>query len=154
MKDLIDGVVTKPLKIIPDERGRLMEILRCDDDLFVKFGQIYMTTAYPGAVKAWHYHKKQWDNFVVVRGMMKIVLYDTRGNSATKGKINEFFMGDHQPLLLRIPPLVYHGFKCISEQEAMVINTPSELYNYTEPDEYRVDPHGGDIPYDWARKDG
>ena len=154
MKELIDGVVTKQLKIIPDERGRLMEMLRCDDDLFVKFGQIYMTTAYPGAVKAWHYHKKQWDNFVVVRGMMKIVLYDTRGNSATKGEINEFFMGDHQPLLLRIPPLVYHGFKCISEQEAMVINTPSELYNYTEPDEYRVDPHGGDIPYDWARKDG
>jgi len=154
MKELIDGVVTKRLKVIPDERGRLMEMLRYDDELFVKFGQIYMTTAYPGVVKAWHYHKKQWDNFVVVRGMMKIVLYDTRENSPTKGKINEFFLGDHQPLLLRIPPLVYHGFKCISEQEAMVINAPSELYNYAEPDEYRVDPHEDEIPYDWARKDG
>ena len=151
---LIDGVKIKNLKVIPDERGRLMEMLRSDDDLFIKFGQIYMTTAYPGVVKAWHYHKIQTDNFVAVKGMMKVVLYDSREDSPTHGLVNEFFMGEHNPILLQIPNLVYHGFKCISENEAIVINTPTETYKYGNPDEYRVHAHDNDIPYDWERKDG
>ncbi len=151
---MIHEANVKPLKVMPDERGRLMEMLRSDGDLFKGFGQVYMTTAYPGVVKAWHYHKKQWDHFVCVRGMMKVVLYDSREDSPTKGEVNEFFMGDHNPILLQIPPLVYHGFKCVSDHEAIVINTPTELYNYNEPDEYRVDPHNNDFPYDWNRKDG
>lgn len=151
---LIDGVQTKQLRVIADERGRLMEMLRSDDPLFVKFGQVYLTTAYPGVVKAWHYHRKQTDHFVVVRGMMKVVLFDARDGSPTRGTVNEFFMGDFNPLLLQIPAGVYHGFKCISETEAIVINTPTEVYDYSEPDEYRVDPHSNDIPYDWSRKDG
>lgn len=151
---MIEGVKIKRLKVIPDERGRLMEMLRADDEVFTKFGQVYMTTTYPGAVKAWHYHKKQVDNFVVVMGMMKVVLYDGREDSPTHEEINEFFMGEYNPILLQIPAYVYHGFKCISESEAIVINCPTEVYNYQEPDEYRVPPHGGKIPYDWARKDG
>ncbi len=151
---MISGVKIKKLKVIPDERGRLMEMLRADDDLFIKFGQIYMTTAYPGVVKAWHYHKKQIDNFVVVKGMMKVVLYDGRADSPTYKEINEFFMGEHNPILLQIPAFVYHGFKCISETEAIVINCPTEVYSYENPDEYRIPPHGGEIPYDWSRKDG
>jgi dTDP-4-dehydrorhamnose 3,5-epimerase len=151
---MISGVKSKKLKVIPDERGRLMEMLRSDDELFVKFGQAYMTTAYPGVVKAWHYHKKQVDNFVVVKGMMKIVVYDSRKDSSTFGEINEFFLGEHNPALLQIPAFVYHGFKCVSEQEAIVINIPTEIYNYKEPDEYRLPAHGTEIPYDWSRKDG
>ena len=150
---MIDGVRTKQLRTIPDERGRLTEILRCDDELFTKFGQVYMTTAYPGVVKAWHYHMKQTDNFAVVRGMMKIVLYDAREDSPTLGEVNEFFVGDYNPMLVQIPPHVHHGFKCISEHEAIVINVPTEPYNAKEPDEYRFHPHNF-IPYDWARKDG
>lgn len=151
---LIHEVRVKNLKVIPDERGRLMEMLRTDDDLFRKFGQVYLTTGYPGVVKAWHYHKIQWDHFVCVRGTMKVVLYDSRESSPTRGEVNEFFLGDHRPVLLQIPPLVYHGFKCVSEYEAIIINTPTEVYNYKEPDEFRVDPHSNDIPYKWARKDG
>ena len=71
---MINGVMIKKLKVIADERGRLMEILRADDEMFESFGQVYMTTAYPGVVKGWHYHKRQSDNMAVVRGMMKIVL--------------------------------------------------------------------------------
>jgi dTDP-4-dehydrorhamnose 3,5-epimerase len=151
---MIQGVVVKELKPIPDERGRLMEILRSDDESFEKFGQVYMTTAYPGVVKAWHYHKKQTDNMACISGMMKLVLYDSRNDSSTKGEIEEIFFGDHKPLLIRIPPFVYHGFKTISEREALVINVPTEVYVYDSPEEYRVDPHGGDVPYDWSRKDG
>ena len=152
--NLIEGVKVKELKVIPDERGRLMEMLRADDDLFMRFGQIYMTTAYPGVVKAWHYHKKQTDNFVVVKGMMKVVLYDERESSSTRGEVNEFFMGVHNPILLQIPPRVHHGFKCVSDGEAIVINIPTQMYDYDNPDEYRVDPHHNKIPYDWGRKDG
>lgn len=151
---MIQDVAVKRLRVLCDERGRLMEMLRSDDEFFKGFGQVYLTAAYPGVVKAWHYHRKQWDHFVVVAGMMKVVLYDSREGSPTYGEVNEFFMGVHNPILLQIPPLVYHGFKCISETEAVVVNTPTEVYNYKEPDEYRVDPHHNDIPYNWARKDG
>lgn len=151
---MINGVIIKNLKVIADERGRLMEIMRGDDDFFEKFGQVYMTTAYPGVVKGWHYHKKQSDNMAVVKGMMKIVLYDSRDESATFGEINEVIAGIHNPVLVHIPPFVYHGFKCISEDEAIVVNAPTELYNYQEPDEFRLPAHGGDIPYSWDRKDG
>lgn len=151
---MIEGVKVKKLKVIPDERGRLMEMLRADDEFFVKFGQVYMTTAYPGVVKGWHYHKIQADNMTIVKGMMKIVLYDGREESKTYKEINEFFLGEHNPSLLHIPAGVLHGFKCISETEAMCINVPTEMYNYTKPDEYRKEPHSGKIPYDWNRKDG
>ncbi|MCL4378725.1 MAG: dTDP-4-dehydrorhamnose 3,5-epimerase family protein [Actinobacteria bacterium] len=150
---MIQGVKIKKLKVIPDERGRLMEMLRCDDEIFNKFGQAYMTTAYPGVVKGWHYHKIQTDNMAVIKGMMKIVLYDGRDQSGSFKEINEFFIGEHNPILLQIPPLVYHGFKCTSENEAICVNIPTEAYNYDKPDEYRVDPHGSEIPYNWDRMD-
>ncbi|MCD6119638.1 dTDP-4-dehydrorhamnose 3,5-epimerase family protein [bacterium] len=153
-KQLIYGVKFKSLKVIPDERGRLMEILRSDDPDFDRFGQVYLTTGYPGAVKAWHFHRKQTDHFCVVSGMMKVVLYDARDDSETHGVINEFFMGEHNPSFLKIPPFVYHGFKTISEHEALLINIPTEVYDYNEPDEHRVPPHDGSVPYDWHRKDG
>lgn len=151
---MIQGVEIKKLHAIPDERGRVMEIFRCDDSIFNKFGQVYVTTAYPGVVKAWHYHKKQEDNFAVVRGMMKLVLFDGRKHSPTFGRVNEYFLGVHAPYLIKIPPFVLHGFKCISKEEAIVINIPSEPYNRDKPDEFRIDPHNNKIPYDWKRKDG
>lgn len=151
---MIEGVKVKKLRVIPDARGRLMEVLRKDDEQFVEFGQVYVTTAYPGVVKGWHYHKKQIDNFAVVKGMMKVVLYDDREGSSTRGEVNEFFMGDFNPILLTIPKGVVHGFKCIGDHEAIVMNCPTEVYIYDNPDEYRIDPHHNDIPYDWTDKDG
>jgi dTDP-4-dehydrorhamnose 3,5-epimerase len=151
---LIEGVSVKKLRVIPDERGRLMEILRSDDDVFTRFGQVYVTTGYPGVVKAWHYHTKQTDNFCVVHGMMKIVLCDSRTESSTFGLVNEFFAGEHNPILITIPPLVFHGFKTISDKEAVLINVPTEVYDYAHPDEHRIEPYSSEVPYDWARRDG
>ena len=130
---MIDGVQVKKLRLIPDERGRLMEILRLDDDIFLKFGQVYLTTTYPQVVKAWHYHKKQHDFITCVKGMLKLVLYDDREGSSTRGEINEFFIGDYNPSLVCVPNMVYHGWKCISEDEALVVNVPTEPYNMDEP---------------------
>ena len=151
---MIQGVRTKTLKRIPDERGWLMEMLRSDDELFPGFGQVYVTAAYPGVVKGWHYHKLQTDHFVCVHGMMKIALYDPREDSGTRGEVNEFFVGDDNPLLVQIPPFVYHGFKCIGDVPALLCNTVTHPYNHKSPDEYRLDPHDNDVPYDWSRKDG
>ena len=150
----IEGVKTKPMKLIPDERGWLMEILRADEqDLFSKFGQVYVSATYPGVVKAWHYHRRQIDNFACVAGMVKLVLIDTREGSPTEGAVNEFFVGSENRMLVQVPNLVYHGWKCISSELAVVINVPSEPYHYAEPDEYRLTPHDS-LPYDWVRKDG
>ena len=151
---MIEGVSVRKLRLIPDERGFLMEMFRSDWDEFQKFGQTYLTAVYPGAVKAWHYHKIQTDHFVCVGGMAKVVLYDGRKDSPTHGEINEFFMGTLNPILLKIPPFVYHGFKGISQETALIVNVPTEVYNYATPDEYRLPAHTDDIPYDWARKDG
>ena len=109
--ELIKDVKVKDLKVIPDERGRLMEMLRNDEEIFGGFGQVYLTVGYPGVVKGWHYHKEQYDHFTVVKGMMKLVLYDMREDSPTKGKINEFFIGENNCKLVRIPPFVLHGFR-------------------------------------------
>lgn len=146
---MIDGVRVKQLKMICDERGRLMEILRADDQEFIKFGQLYMTTAYPGVVKGWHYHKKQIDSFATVKGMIKLVLYDAREKSRTHREVNEFFLGEHNPILVQIPNFVYHGFKCVGETEAIVINCPTEPYHHKEPDEFRVAYNDPGIPYNW-----
>jgi dTDP-4-dehydrorhamnose 3,5-epimerase len=150
----IHGVRTKPLRVIPDDRGWLMEVLRADEtELFTRFGQVYVSATYPGVVKAWHYHKHQIDNFACIDGMVKLVLVDTRPESPTKDAVNEFFLGTHNPLLVQVPNLVYHGWKCVSTGVALVVNVPSEPYHYSDPDEYRLEPHGS-LPYDWIRKDG
>ncbi len=150
----IAGVKTRPLRLVPDERGWLMEILRADDgEMFSKFGQVYVSATYPGVVKAWHYHKVQADNLACVFGMVKLVLVDTRPGSPTEGVVNEFFIGSQQPMLVQVPNLVYHGWKAIGDTVALVVNTPTELYDYANPDEFRIDPHGT-LPYDWSRKDG
>jgi dTDP-4-dehydrorhamnose 3,5-epimerase len=151
---MISGVRTKKLHLIPDERGALMEMLRADDELFIKFGQVYITSVYPGVVKGWHHHKIQTDTFIAVRGMIKLVLYDNRQDSPTRGEVNEFFIGEKNRLLVQIPPHILHGFKGVGLDEAFIINIPTEPYNRENPDEYRVDPHQNDIPYDWTAKDG
>jgi len=150
-KQMIYGVEVKKLKIIPDDRGRLMEILRSDEPIFQKFGQVYMTTAYPGVAKAWHYHKLQDDNFTCISGVMRLALYDSREDSPTHKEINDFVISLDNPILVKIPKLVYHGFKCVSDVEAMVINVPTMAYNYKVPDEYRLDAFNNDITYDWRR---
>lgn len=151
---MIEGVKTKKLKVVPDERGRLMEIMRSDDEMFEKFGQLYMTTNYPGVIKAWHYHKNQIDNVACVKGMIKLVMFDSREGSPTKGEINELFIGDNNPVLVRIPNDVYHGWKCVSETESVVVNCPTELYDYKNPDEHRLPFNTEKIPYNWDVKHG
>ena len=152
--DYISGVKVRQLRLIPDDRGWLMELLRTDWEEYEKFGQAYVTTCYPGVVKAWHYHKGQTDHFACLSGSAKVVLYDARDDSPTKGMINEFFIGTLNPLLVKIPRLVYHGFAAVGNETAVIINLTTALYNYQKPDELRVPYDDPAIPYRWEVKMG
>lgn len=153
-KELIDGVSLKPLKKIIDDRGFLMEILRSDWKEFEKFGQAYITVCNPDVAKAWHYHKIQTDHFAVLNGTAKVVLYDARGDSKTFGRINEFIMSLDEPFLLKIPKLVFHGFTPVGNSPATILNIPTQLYDYSKPDEFRRPYNWNGIKYDWGTSKG
>lgn len=147
---MIEGVSVRPLRQIPDERGTLIEILRSDEPLFQKFGQVYISTVYPGVVKGWHCHHHQTDFIAVVKGMVKLVLYDERDSSVTRGQVVELFVGEQNPVLVVIPPYVWHGVKGIGTEPAWMLNCPTEPYNYDQPDEFRRPPDDPAIPYNWG----
>ncbi len=149
---MIDGIVVKQLKRHSDERGYLMEMLRADDEIFDKFGQSYIALNYPGVIRAWHYHKKQDDFWVCVKGMIKAVVYDCREGSPTFGEVNQFFMGDNNPILLQIPVGTMHGYKTIGVEPSLLINFPTQPYDPKEPDEFREEWNSEKIPYDWEIK--
>jgi dTDP-4-dehydrorhamnose 3,5-epimerase len=86
--------------------------------------------------------------------MIKLAMYDPREDSPTYKEVNEFYLGIHNPLFVQIPRGVYHGWMCVSSEEAIVVNVPTEVYDREDPDEFRLDPHQNDIPYDWRRRDG
>ena len=152
---MIDGVEIKKLKLISDSRGYLMEMLRNDEDIFQKFGQVYLTVCNPKVVKGWHYHKKQTDNIICVKGEIRMGLYDPRKESKTFGKVHEFIISaERNPLLISIPPEVYHGFESNVNEESMIINIPTEHYCHDGPDEHRVAFNSKDIPFQWRSTKG
>ena len=146
---MIEGVQIKQLKRNADERGFLMEMIRSTDEFFTKFGQCYVSLNYPGVVRAWHYHKKQEDYFVVVQGMCKVGLYDIREGSPTKGVAEAHYLGDNNNIVLRIPIGVAHGYKTVGTQPSLLINFPTEVYNAEEPDEHRLPWDDASIPFNW-----
>jgi dTDP-4-dehydrorhamnose 3,5-epimerase len=148
----INGVIVKPLRKIPDERGVIMHMLRRDDPEFQEFGEIYFSAVYPGAIKAWHIHTKITLNYAVVAGMIKLVLYDNRPQSPTRGLLQELFMGESNYCLVRVPPLVVNGFKGIGDKMAIVANCATLPHDPAEIQ--RLDPFTKDIPYDWSLKHG
>ena len=147
---MIEGIKIIPLRQIPDERGKIMHMLRADAPHFEKFGEIYFATAYPGVIKGWHLHKTQTQNYAVIHGIIKLVLFDNREGSPTEGEIQEIYMGEHNYVLVCIPPKIINGWKCIGTKTAILANCATEPH---DPDEIvRIDPFSPDVPYDWSLK--
>jgi dTDP-4-dehydrorhamnose 3,5-epimerase len=147
---MIDGVLIRPLRQIPDERGKIMHMLRCDDTNFECFGEIYFSIIYPGIVKGWHLHKRMTLNYAAISGMIKLVLYDDRIASITRGILQELFIGESNYVLVRIPPGVWNGFKGVGTMQAIVANCATLPH---DPDEIvRLDPFDNNIPYEWGSK--
>ncbi len=147
---MINGVIVTLLKQIPDERGKVMHMLRNDAAHFQGFGEIYFSCVYPGAVKAWHIHKRMTLNYAVPHGSIKFVLYDDRPGSPSKGEIQELFLGPDNYCLVTVPPLVWNGFKGVGTEMAIVANCATLPHDPAEID--RLDPGDPRIPYDWAIK--
>ncbi|MDD1729113.1 MAG: dTDP-4-dehydrorhamnose 3,5-epimerase family protein [Methanospirillum sp.] len=144
---MIEGVSVKPLRQILDERGKVMHMLRCDDLAFLSFGEMYFSIVYPGAIKGWHNHKKMTLNIAVPYGAIKLVLYDERESSKTRGEIQEIFLGPENYCLVRIPPRVWNGFKGIGLTQSLVADCSTIPYDPEEID--RKDPLDPSIPYTW-----
>ena len=148
---MIRGVLVHPLKRIPDERGAILHMLRKDDPHFEKFGEIYFSMVHPGVVKGWHLHKRMVLNYAVVSGMIKLVLYDARKGSPTRGELMEICMGEQNYCLVRVPAGVWNGFKGVGNVPAIVANCATLPHDPREI--VRIPPHGRKIPYNWGLKD-
>tara|TARA_B110000259_G_C14034431_1_gene408556 strand:- start:17076 stop:17525 length:450 start_codon:yes stop_codon:yes gene_type:complete len=144
---MIDGVKLVKLNQIHDERGKVMHMLRDSDPHFSKFGEIYFSCTYPGVVKGWHKHKTMTLNYSAITGSVKVVLYDDRDSSATKGQVQEIFLSPENYYLLIVPPMIWNGFKAIGTVEAIVANCATIPH---KPDEIeRLDINNELIPYKW-----
>lgn len=149
---MIDGVLVQPLRRIADERGSVMHMLKETDPHFERFGEIYFSTVYPGVVKGWHIHDRMALNYAVPHGMIKMVLYDDREGSPTRGEVQEIFVGEQNHVLVHVPARVWNGFKGMGAGAAVVANCATIPHDPAEI--HRLDPHVNSIPYDWSRKDG
>jgi len=147
---MINGVKIIPLKQIPDERGKIMHMLRSDAAGFQGFVEIYFSCVYPGAIKGWHLHKRMTLNYAVPHGNIKFVLYDDRAGSPTQGELQEIFLGSDNYCLVTVPPIIWNGFKGIGTEMAIVANCASIPHDPAEID--RKDPFDPSIPYTWEIK--
>lgn len=148
---MIDGVQIVQLKKIPDERGTIMHGVR-KDNILNDFGEVYFKKIYPEVVNGWHVHETLILNYICLVGMIKLVLYDMRKNSPTHGEIQEIFFGEDNYCLVHIPPGIANGSKGMGTPYSLMVNVASEPHNPSLK-YLRIDPHSGEIPYDWTRKD-
>jgi dTDP-4-dehydrorhamnose 3,5-epimerase len=144
---MIDGVLVVPLKRIPDERGTVLHMLKRTDPHFIEFGEIYFSTIYPGVVKGWHKHTEMTLNYACIHGRIKLVLFDDREGSPTKGELMEIFLGPDNHSLVQIPPGIWNGFKGLGSEMAIVANCCTHPHDPSRS--LRLDPFDNDIPYDW-----
>ncbi|WP_036096998.1 dTDP-4-dehydrorhamnose 3,5-epimerase family protein [Leptospira weilii] len=148
-QEMLEGVVVIPLKEIFDPKGSVLHMMRCDDPEYSSFGECYFSEVNPGAVKAWKFHKRQTQNFAVPIGRIQLVLYDNREGSKTKGQIREFILGrpGHYQRI-KIPPRIWYGFTCISDEKAFVANFTDIPHDPTESD--RLSEDDLSIPFIWG----
>ena len=149
---MIEGVRVLPLRQIPDERGKVMHMLRVDDPHFERFGEIYFSTVYAGVVKGWHLHDQMTINYAVPFGSIKLVLFDDRVGSSTRGHLQELFVGESNYALVTVPPHIWNGFKGIGHPYSIVANCATIPHDPAEIT--RLDPFSSKIPYDWEVRHG
>jgi dTDP-4-dehydrorhamnose 3,5-epimerase len=147
----IAGVRVREVRNVPKNNGVLTEVFRADWDLdegIVR--QVFQTTIGPGGLSAWHAHRLTTDRLFVSQGLLKIVLFDARETSASRGCVNEFRFGPVRPALVVVPPGVWHGVQNIGGEPALLLNMVDRPYCYEDPDHWRLPPDTPEIPYRFA----
>ncbi len=145
---MIEGVNVIPLARIPDERGTVMHMLKRTDPHFIQFGEIYFSTVYPGVVKGWHLHHGMTLNYACAYGRVKVVIYDDRDGSPTRGELMEVFLGPDNYSLVVIPPEIWNGYKGMGTEPAVLANCATEPHEPGRTE--RMDPFDNRIPYEWG----
>jgi len=146
----IHRVLTVPLKKVVNERGHLLEVQRNDEEHFPGFGQVYVTSTNPGVVKAWYRHHEQLDQIALASGELLLVLYDTREKSSTHTVVQEIRITEDEPLLVQIPPGVWHGFQAGRDEPALLLHLNTVPYDFDRPDEEHLAFDDPGIPYRWS----
>jgi dTDP-4-dehydrorhamnose 3,5-epimerase len=146
---VIDGVVLKECRVHPDDRGLLIEVVRDDEPVFRPVKQTTFTLAYPGVIKAFHWHRRQWDVWFFTSGMAQVVLHDLREGSRTRGHTDVFVMGERRPASVAIPPGVAHGYRVLGTVPAGLVYHTTERYDPGDPDEERLPFDDPGIGFDW-----
>jgi len=149
---MINDVRIKPIKKFCDDRGFFSEVIKFGEDTFHKVKQTSYTETLPGVIKAFHWHKKQWDVWFVVRGMAQVVLHDLREDSSTKGETQIIYAGENNPVLISIPPGVAHGYRVLGNEKVCLFYHTSEAYDPENPDEERLDYNDPQINFNWQTK--
>ncbi|KJU81318.1 WxcM-like protein [Candidatus Magnetobacterium bavaricum] len=144
---MVSGVIIEPLRQIRDDRGKVMHMLRCDSPFYHSFGEIYFSMINPGAIKAWKLHKQMTMNLAVPYGEIKLVLFDDRKDSPTRGNIQEIITGANNYCLIIIPPMIWNGFQAISNEASILANCATVPHDPNEIE--RLDYLTLDIPYKW-----
>jgi dTDP-4-dehydrorhamnose 3,5-epimerase len=145
----IKDVLITELKVIKDDRGKVMHMMRNDSSVFKSFGEIYFSTIYKDAIKAWHLHKEATLNYACVSGKVKLVLYDDRFDSSTKSTYEEIILTPEKYFLISIPPNIWNGFKGLDEGESIIANCLNLPHN--EKEMVREDPNSKKFQYNWNK---
>lgn len=143
----VEGVLINPLKSIPDDRGAVMHMLRADAPHFQGFGEVYFSQVKFGKVKAWKRHKRMVQNFAVPFGNLRVVIYDDREHSPTRGNLQELTIGESNYQLLTIPAGVWYGFQAVGKGDALICNCASLMHDPTESE--RAEVHSDQVPFTW-----
>ena len=145
---MIDGVKIIDLKKITDERGMILHMLKSTDDHFKKFGEIYFSTIYFNAVKAWHLHKESYLNYACPVGEVRLVLFDDRKKSRSFGTHAEYILTPKDYFLITIPPFIWNGFIGLDKFESIVANCISLPHDESEMVRRKYDDKY--FKYDWG----
>ena len=149
---MIQGVHLKKLTVHTDDRGFLMEVLKSDDPCYQAIKQTTYTEAFPGVIKAFHWHRRQWDMWFFTRGMAQVVLYDLRPESPTYRDTNTLILGERAPALLSIPAGVAHGYRVLGNRPVGLFYHTSDVYDPANPDEERIPHDDPTIGFDWTTR--
>jgi dTDP-4-dehydrorhamnose 3,5-epimerase len=150
IQEQIDGVIVREVLHVPRDHGVITEMFRPEwDPTGLPIIHIYQSRLFPGAIGAWSCHAKTVDRLFVNQGHLKIVLYDGREASKSFGRVVELYAGDSRPGFAVIPSGVWHGLQNLGSSDALIVNFPTNAYDYEDPDHYRLPYDSPEIPYTW-----
>jgi dTDP-4-dehydrorhamnose 3,5-epimerase len=151
----IEGVTIREVLHVPRDHGVITEMYRPEwDPTGLPVVHAYQSRLFPGAIGAWSCHARSIDRLFVSQGHVKIVLYDGREDSPSHGRVLEHHLGDARPSFVVLPPGIWHGLQNLGASDALVVNFPSEAYDYADPDHWRLPMDTPEIPYGWGADAG